>query len=411
VNLLLAGGGTGGHVYPALALVDALRRRDPASRALFVGSSAGMEARLVPAAGVPFVGLAVRPPRSGSPVRLALSLATGAASLAQAAACVARFRPDAIVATGGIAAAPAVAAGWAHRIPIVVEGNAIPGRINRYLARLSRTVVVTSEDAAARFAGVRTAVTGLPVRAEVHTGARADGIQTYGLDPARRTILVLGGSQGAARLNAAVEEAVTLLSARDDLQVLHQMGRGWAASSGAGKARDIGKRIQPLRTAAVDPRERERSLQTEGVRYVGVPYLDRIGAAYACADLVVSRCGATALAEITACGLPAILVPYRYAAQDHQAHNARRLVEAGAAVQIPDRDLGGEALAREIVAILDTPGRREAMAGRARGRGRPGAADDVLDILAGLCRPSQAARSCVVTPSSASGRGVGGRPS
>lgn len=364
MNLLLTGGGTGGHVYPALALAEAARRQDAASRLLFVGSSTGMEAALVPAAGIPFAGLAVRPPRSRAAVRTLLALATGAASLGQAAVAVVRFRPDVIVATGGIAAAPPVIAGWALRVPVVVlEGNTIPGRMNRVLARLSRLVAVTSEAAARRFPGRRTAVTGLPVRREVTTAAREDGIRRFGLDPARRTVLVLGGSQGAARLNRAAEDAVAHLASRRDLQVLHQVGRGWTASPGGSDTREVG-----------------------GIRYVRVPYLDPIGPAYACADLVVSRSGATAIAEITACGKPSILVPYPHAAEDHQTHNAAPLAEAGAAVLAPDRDLSGAVLAREIAEALDTPGRLQEMAARSRTLGHPDAAARVLALLASLSR-------------------------
>lgn len=373
MNILLTGGGTGGHVYPALALAEAARRQDPAVRLLFVGSSAGMEAALVPAARIPFAGLMVRPPRSRSSVRMLIALATGMASLGQAASRVARFRPDVIIATGGIAAAPPVLAATALRVPVIVlEGNAIPGRMNRVLARLSRIVAVTSEDAARRFPGRRAVVTGLPVRREVYTAARDEGVQILGLDPARRTVLVLGGSQGAARLNRAAEEAASLLAHRRDLQVVHQVGRGWGVGPTPG-----------------DPAQEIRGGK---LRYVRVPYLDRIGPAYACADLVVSRCGATALAEITACGKPAILVPYPYAAEDHQTYNASPLVAAGAGVLVADRDLGGEVLAREITTALDTPGRLEEMAARARAFGHPDAADRVLALVADLCRGRAAAQ-------------------
>ncbi len=368
MNLLLAGGGTGGHVYPALALAEAARRHDPASRLLFVGSRRGMEATLVPAAGLPFAGLAVRPPRSRAPVRLAIALATGAAGLAQAVVVVARFRPEVIVATGGIAAAPPAVAGAVLRVPVVVlEGNAIPGRINRVLARLSRFVAVTSEAAALQFPGGRAVVTGLPVRRDVYTATREDGLRLFGLDPARRTILVLGGSQGAVRLNRATEDAVALLASRGDIQIVHQSGRGWAS-------RD--RPTWPIgHTIPSGP----------SIHYVRVPYLERIGPAYACADLVVSRCGANALAEITACGKPAMLVPYPFAAEDHQTHNAAPLVAAGAAVLVPDRELSGEVLAREIATLLDAPGRLVAMAARARDAGRPDAADRVLAALEGFC--------------------------
>ncbi len=165
----------------------------------------------------------------------------------------------------------------------------------------------------------------------------------------------VGGSQGASRLNTAAEEAAGRLADRGDLQVIHQAGQGWGGAEG-----------------------RQAPAGTQGaLRYVRVSYLDRIGAAYACADLVVSRCGANALAEITACALPAILVPYPHAADDHQAQNATRLVSAGAAVLVADADLTGLVLTREIAAVFDRPGRLAAMAAAARHLGRPDAADRV----------------------------------
>ena len=374
MNLLLAGGGTGGHVYPALALAGALRRRDPGARLLFAGSASGMEAALVPAAGVPFAGLTVRPPRSRSPLRAAIAIATGALAFVQAAALVARFRPDAVVATGGIAAAPPVLAAWLARVPVVLlEGNAQPGRANAVLARFARAVAVTSDDAAARITGGRALVTGLPVRPEVFSTRRSDGLRAFGLDPARRTVLVIGGSQGAARLNAAVDEMGASLAGRADLQILHQTGRGWH-----------GRTEAPDPTAGAAPAEAPAAAGRGGLRHVRVPYFDQIGLAYACADLVISRSGATALAEITACGLPAVLVPYRYAAGGHQAANAAPLIRAGAAVLIDDAALDGAALARAVLEILDAPGRRDAMADRSRSLGRPDAADRVLALVEGV---------------------------
>jgi UDP-N-acetylglucosamine--N-acetylmuramyl-(pentapeptide) pyrophosphoryl-undecaprenol N-acetylglucosamine transferase len=379
MNVLLAGGGTGGHVYPALAVAEALRRRDPGARVLFAGSAAGMEASLVPAAGVPFAGLAVRPPRSRSALRTAAALASGAAALVQAAAVVARFRPDVVVATGGIAAAPPVFAARAMRIPVVLlEGNAAPGRANALLARFACAVAVTSGDASARIPGGRGLVTGLPVRADVYSTPRSAGLRAFGLEPNRRTVLVIGGSQGAARLNGATADMAVRLAGRADLQILHQTGRGWSPERAAAAA-------PPSRvSASTTPNETPTSPAAGNggaLRYVRVPYFERIGPAYACADLVVSRCGATAIAEITACGLPAVLVPYRYAARGHQAENAAPLVRAGAAVLVADDALDGEALARAVIDILDTPGRCEAMAAQSKALGRPDAAEQVLALL------------------------------
>ncbi len=367
MNIILAGGGTGGHVYPALAIAEALRRRDPTARVLFVGSRAGMEAALVPSAGIPFVGLPVSPPRSRAPLRVLRSLAGVGASLGQATVVLRRFHPDAIVATGGIAAVPSVMVAAALHMPIIVlEGNAVPGRANRFLARFSRAVAATSEGIGPLLPVGRIVVTGLPVRHEVYSATREEGLRSFGLDPARKTVLVIGGSQGAVRLNAAVEDAVARLGGRLDVQVIHQVGRGWAGTT-------------PGRQAPAPQRP-------ERVAYVRVPYLERIGEAYACADLVVSRCGANALAEITACGLPSILVPYPYAADDHQTRNAEALLAAGAAVLLPDAELSGDALAGEIGAFLDNPQRLETMALAARSWGRRDAADRVVTLLASLAQ-------------------------
>jgi len=383
---MLAGGGTGGHVYPALALADALRRRDPGARVLFVGSASGMEASLVPRAGVPFAGLVVRPPRSRSIARTVLALGTGAAGLVQAAALVAGMRPDAVVATGGIAAAPPVLAAWVMRVPVVLlEGNAALGRTNSLLARFARAVAVTSDDASARVPGGRGLVTGLPVRPEVYSTPRGDGQRAFGLDPRRRTILVLGGSQGAKTLNAAVDDMAQRLSARADLQVLHQTGRGWNGTSRAAPAASSGTAgpREAAGGAGVEPRSPRDSAGSgaPGLRHIRVPYFEHIGMAYACADLVVSRCGATSIAEITACGLPAVLVPYRHAAEGHQKQNAVPLAVASAAIVVADEDLTGERLAAEVLEILDTPGRRDSMAARSRALGRPDAAERVLALL------------------------------
>jgi len=374
MNVLLAGGGTGGHVYPGLAIAEALRRRDPSARVLFVGSRAGMEASLVPAAGVPFVGLAVRPPRSRAPWRLAVSAASVGAGLAQAFVVVARFRPDVVIATGGVAAVPSVLAAAVTNVPVVVlEGNVLPGRTNRTLARYSRVIAVSSDEAAARLPVGRTVMTGLPIRREAYTATREEGLAAFGLDRSRKTVLIIGGSQGAVRLNAAAEETVRRLAARGGLQVLHQVGGGW---SGVERALMEAPGAQP-----------EPSPLGGAIRYLRVPYVQHIGAAYACADLVVSRCGANALAEITANGRPSILVPYPFAVDDHQTHNASALVAAGGAVLVPDAELTGERLARAITELLDTPGRLEAMAASARSHGRPDAADRVIALVSRLAEP------------------------
>ena len=219
-------------------------------------------------------------------------------------------------------------------------------------------------------------MTGLPIRREAYTATREDGLAAFGLDRSRKTVLIIGGSQGAVRLNAAAEETVRRLASRGDLQVLHQAGRGW---SGVERAW-----TEPHLPAVAQPGP---SPLGGAIRYVRVPYIQHIGVAYACADLVVSRCGANALAEITANGRASILVPYPFAADDHQAHNASALVAAGGAVLIPDAEVTGERLAGAITDLLDTSGRLEAMAASARSHGRPDAADRVIALVSRLTEP------------------------
>jgi UDP-N-acetylglucosamine--N-acetylmuramyl-(pentapeptide) pyrophosphoryl-undecaprenol N-acetylglucosamine transferase len=304
---------------------------------------------------------------------LAVSAASVGLGLVQAFGVVARFRPDAVIATGGVVAVPSVIAGAAFNVPVVVlEGNAVPGRTNLLLARYGRVIAVASEEAAARLPAGRTVVTGLPIRREVCTATREDGLASFGLDRSRKTVLIVGGSQGAVRLNAAVTDAVRRLASRRDLQVVHQIGRGWSGGGGDHPPAAVAGGPSPL---------------VGGMRYLPVPYIEQIGAAYACADLVVSRCGANALAEITANGLPAILVPYPFAADDHQTHNASALVAGGAAVLISDAQLTGERLASAMTELLDTPGRLEAMAASARKQGRPDAADRVAALISRLAQP------------------------
>jgi UDP-N-acetylglucosamine--N-acetylmuramyl-(pentapeptide) pyrophosphoryl-undecaprenol N-acetylglucosamine transferase len=271
------------------------------------------------------------------------------------------------------------------RVPVVVlEGNAALGRTNSLLARFARAVAVTSDDASARIPGARGRVTGLPVRPQVYSTPRSEGLRAFGLDPYRRTLLVLGGSQGAASLNAAVDDMANRLAGRTDLQILHQTGRGWSGTGRAG--------VPPRAVFSASPGARDPSGdsgagdpgEAAGPRHIRRPYFEQVGLAYACADLLVSRAGATSIAEMTACGLPAILVPYRYAAEGHQKQNAVPLARAGAAIVIADEDLSGERLAAEVLEILDTPGRRDAMAARSKALGRPDAAERVLALLEDL---------------------------
>jgi UDP-N-acetylglucosamine--N-acetylmuramyl-(pentapeptide) pyrophosphoryl-undecaprenol N-acetylglucosamine transferase len=360
-RIVIAGGGTAGHVYPGLALAAELRARS--FEVAFIGTDRGIEARLVPAAGFELVLV------PASPVLRKLSMTTIRAPFV-ALRSVARCREivwgaRTVVGVGGYVSVSAVVAARREGVPVVLhEQNAVPGLANRTLARTARAVGLTFADAAREFPGsVRTVITGNPIRAEIRRVAaerRAlaeEGRAALGLDWERRTILVFGGSQGALHLDRAAVDAFRILAGRADLQVV-------------------------LVTGPAHHEVMVRALPASSPLLVrSVPYLDRMDLAYACADLVVSRAGATTIAEITACGLPALLIPYPYATGNHQEANARALQRAGGASVLLDGQLSGGALAARIEELIDDQERLAAMAERSRAFGRPDAAERLADLV------------------------------
>lgn len=316
----------------------------------------GIEAEIVPREGFEFYAVTSRKvTRSLSPAGV-LSLAAIAWGTAQAGLLLRRLNPVAVIGTGGYASAGVVLAAALERIPTLIhEQNSIPGRTNRLLSRFARRVALTSPEAAAAFPAGKTVLTGLPVRPEIAAGDRQRALVQFGLSPARRTLLVLGGSLGARSLNRAVREVAPLWS-NSAWQILHQVGKGnWE--------------------------EHQRSLPAPPPSYRAVPYIEAMGDAYAAADLVLCRAGASTLAEVTLVGLPAILVPYPHAHADHQTHNARALVSASAAVLLPDGELSGRRLVDEVDALVGNADRLTAMGQASRRLGRPEAARAILDAV------------------------------
>ncbi len=362
MRVVITGGGTGGHLYPGLAVAEALRRFEPEVQVLFIGGRR-LEARVVPQEGWPFRAIAGRAlPRRPS-VSAIIALASVALGGLQALALLLRWRPRVVVATGGYVCAPVGAAAGVLRIPLVLqEQNLRAGLANRALARWAEWVSVPHPDAAAGVRARRVEVTGVPVRSRALSGDRAHGQRRWKLDAGRLTMLVLGGSQGAHSLNKAVCRLADLLMYEQRLQILHQTGTedlAWVRDM-IGHREHVGPPV---------------------VGHIAAGFLDPVGDAYACADLVLCRAGASTLAEITAWGLPAIVVPYPHAAGGHQDENAALLVRAGAAIRIADADLEGVALTDTVQALLDDPARRSSMARASRALGRPDAADAVARLV------------------------------
>lgn len=373
IDVLLVGGGTAGHVLPAVATAQALRRQRPDVRLAFAGRPGSLEERLFVATGEPFLPLeAVALARRVSP-----GLLTVAPRLLRAVGVARRLLVQEQVRTvasfGGYVALP-VALAARRRVPLLLhEQNSRPGLANRLAARFADRIALTfpsSADALGRAArdpaARRIRITGNPVRAGLDVtdgvGQRAAARGRLGLDADRRTVLVFGGSQGARSINRAVTAAADRWRAAG-LQVLHVTGpqgheqaATWWAEAG----------VEPEAT-------------TPTVRVV--PYLDDMADAYAAADVVVARAGATTIAELGVVGLPAVLVPYPHATGDHQRTNAEALVRAGAAGLVDDAALTPAVLADAVTAIVTDPARRDAMRTAARAWARPDAADAVARLL------------------------------
>lgn len=367
MRLLIAGGGTGGHIYPALAVARSLHELATEAEIAWVGGHRGLEALIVPAAGIPLRRLVLRSLRTVEldqhavldPLRLA-------ASVPQAAAILATERPAAIFTTGGYVAVPVLLAAAPLGIPVVLwDGNVVPGRAVRLTARLADALAVSFEAtcaALASAAGSRPCyVTGTPIRDTRHVDREAARTRMR-VPEGVRVLLVFGGSQAVRRLNLAVHDALPRLVER--LAVIHVTGDdGYAAALA----------------------DREQLPSDARGRYLPHPFLrDDMLSALASADLVVGRAGSSTLAEVSAMGVPIVVVPYPHAA-GHQRANARALVEAGAARLIEDDAFDAEALL-DAATLLDDPARHLAMSAAARGLGRPGASAAVAEIVLAAAR-------------------------
>lgn len=359
---LIAGGGTAGHVQPAIAIARGLVARGHRKEAIeMVGSERGIEARLVPAAGFEVTLLPGRGLERRISLRNVRSVVALAVAFVRAWRLVGRKRPEVVVSVGGYASVPCAVAAALRRVPIVVaEQNAAPGAANRLVSRWARACAVS-------FPGTplpRAVVTGNPVRPEVAAIDRdrdaAVARARLGIGSGRRALLVFGGSLGALRINRAVVEALPTWAHRRDLHVRHVVGsRDWAEITGAGS---------PIPPGAA-------------VSYEAIEYDDDMPTSLAAADLAVCRSGASTSFELLAAALPAVLVPSPHVTADHQTANARYLERAGAAVVVTDAELDGPRLVAEVDALLGDPRRLARMAACARAAAPADAADAIAALV------------------------------
>jgi UDP-N-acetylglucosamine--N-acetylmuramyl-(pentapeptide) pyrophosphoryl-undecaprenol N-acetylglucosamine transferase len=354
MKIAIAGGGTGGHIYPAVAVVNSLVGAGKQVEVSFVGTRRGLEGSIVPGLGYRMHHIISRPLPTGLSAGSALSLICAFVGLLQSLVILMTDRPAVVIGTGGYASGPFVVAARLFGVPILlIEPNSVPGRTTMLLARFVDEVALGFQESVRHFAkGTNLRVTGVPTRPTLLGNTREKGISMFNLESARKTVFVFGGSRGASSINKAFVEAATALQGRDDLQFVAQTGKA-------------------------DYEYVSQAVQKISALCRVYPYIDDIGSAYAASDLVVCRAGAGSVAEVTACGLPSILIPYPYAAGDHQEANAKLLERIGAASVIRDEELCGERLAEAIVSIIYDTDRMTTMSGSSRELGRPDAARDI----------------------------------
>lgn len=349
LNILVAAGGSGGHFYPALAVVNELVARQPGTQVTFAATSRGLEGKLATQSGHSVEMIRVEPLRGGSILRRLKSAAILPIAAIDAWKLLSQCRPDIVMGVGGYLSGPLLMMAWLRRVPtLLVEPNVTPGLANRLLGRFVNAAAVAWKDTAEYF-GKKSFLSGNPVRAEI---ARVPDAAP-GKD---LSVLLIGGSQGAHVLNQTLTAALPLLepfAAR--FRITHQTG-------------------------PADLEMVRRAYDESSISVRVEPFLERMADEYSACDLVICRAGATTCAELTAAGRAALMVPLP-AAGGHQRYNAKALERAGAAIVIDQADLSPERLTRTLMALLESPQRREEMAGKARALARPDAAAAIADRI------------------------------
>lgn len=356
LKIVVCGGGTGGHIYPALAIAQGLTDAAPV-RILYMGSKDSLEERLCRDAALPFFAVEAKGLRRS--VAAIGDLCVNYRGLRQARKELKNFAPDLVIGTGGFVSAPVVHAASQLKIPTMIhEQNAYPGVANRFLAQDAAAVCLTFKAAAEYFGKSTILLTGLPVRKSILETSREAARRYFSLDYTKPVLLVCGGSQGARRLNNALQESWQ--------QILEA---GWRIIHITGKLNyeDV---CQAADKKGLDP--------ASGL--ILLPYLDKMEYGLAIADLVVGRAGASFLAEVMCKGLPSVLIPYPHAAGDHQLMNARAMEEKGAAVLLRDENCNQETMTETLLALLADGQKRSEMAQAALKMAKPEALDNLVEI-------------------------------
>lgn len=364
LRFIVAGGGTGGHIYPALAIARGLKDRYPDAEILYVGTARGMESDIVPQAGLLFKGISAAGLERKLSVRNLLVLWQAGRGFLQALRIIRNWRSDLVIGTGGYVCGPVVLAAALCRVPTLIhEQNAFPGVTNRILSRFAGRVAVTFADSVQHFPrreNIR--LTGLPVRPEILTAKRENAIKKLGLPGHGLQLLSFGGSRGARTLNKAMVQLIKLFANDPRLNILHVTGKlGHLEFQNSCAASGIN--LGDIRNVTI------------------ASYLYNMQDALAAADLVIGRAGAATLAELTILGIPSILIPYPYASENHQEFNARALEKEKASLVVLDRDLNGDVLCHLVTELIGDPNRLLSMGAASKRMGKKRALEDIMDCV------------------------------
>jgi UDP-N-acetylglucosamine--N-acetylmuramyl-(pentapeptide) pyrophosphoryl-undecaprenol N-acetylglucosamine transferase len=361
MQITITGGGTGGHIYPAIAVANEIKKRYKDADILFIGTEKGIERQAVPAAGfsIEFVNAAAI---SSNPVKLIKSLIVNSSGISRALSILGAHKTDLVIGSGGFVSAPVLAAAAIKGIPIILlEQNVLPGKTNRLLARWAKKVLASFEGSEQYLPKGKVVVTGNPIRREILERTREKALSALNLLPDRFTLAITGASQGARSINNAVIRALPRWM-ENDWQIIHLTGRN--------NHKEVEKAVAPL-------------LADFAGEYRLIDFTEDIASVYAVADLIISRAGASSLAEITARGIPAILIPYPHAADNHQEKNARWVEKCGGAKVFLDKDIEhGEMLSHEVVDIARDQERLDLMSTSIKTLGKPEALDSIMREIA-----------------------------
>lgn len=364
MKILVTGGGTGGHIYPALAFIDYVKKTQPDAEFMYVGTERGLESKIVPSYGIPFSTIKIQgfrrslSPQNIKTVYLFLS------SIGKAKKLIRSFQPDIVIGTGGYVSGSVMFAAKQLGIPTIVhEQNSVPGVTNKFLSKFASKIAVCFPDVSSYFPKEKVVLTGNPRAQEVAGVEKSEILAEYGLKPGEPTVVIFGGSQGALKINQAFLEALPFFEDKP-YQVLYASGERY-----------------------FEELQEKLNLSKRTLKNVSIqPYIDKMADVMGNVQLIVGRAGATSIAEITALGLPSILIPSPYVTNDHQTKNAQSLVKAGAAKLISDGELTGSALVTAIEEILLNDEVRKKMAESSRNEGIPNASERLYQVVEELVR-------------------------